>query len=281
MGHGSYLHGRPDPISNHFNYVLHGTQLESRVWDLDTGVGNERVITHCCRPGAANASGSSAATGDRIVGEWVEPFTVLWDHITAKAWNKYTSIPTDERLRLFCVCFFRVIWGVTLASMGPDMASRMLRMRRKARTGLGLRKEEKRPSYSLGFAELVELLGVAYNSKPVLGNLILSSILFSICHTLASPKPPKSSENTDIKQPQTFIRGDGSVLVPDFGRYMLPRKKYKGLNPFTHNPNTGTSGGTGGVGGSSSGSGGGEPHNSVSGGDDTFIPNPGVEVPNP
>ncbi|GFS31802.1 hypothetical protein Acr_00g0019280 [Actinidia rufa] len=158
--------------------------------------------------------------------------------------------------------------------MGPDMASRMLRMRRKARTGLGLRKEEKRPSYSLGFAELVELLGVAYNSKPVLGNLILSSILFSICHTLASPKPPKSSENTDIKQPQTFIRGDGSVLVPDFGRYMLPRKKYKGLNPFTHNPNTGTSGGTGGVGGSSSGSGGGEPHNSVSGGDDTFIPNP-------
>ena len=119
---------------------------------------------------------------------------------------------------------------------------------------------------------------MAYNSKPVLGNLIISTIFG---HTLAGHKTTKTSENTNIKQPQTFIRGDGSVLVPGFGRYMLPRKKCKGHNPFTHNPNTGTSEGAGGVGGSSSGSGGGEPHDSVPCGDDTFVPSPGVEVPNP
>ncbi|GFZ05634.1 hypothetical protein Acr_17g0012060 [Actinidia rufa] len=125
---------------------------------------------------------------------------------------------------------------------------------------------------------------MAYNSKPVLGFLILSTILLAIVgHTLAGRKTPKTSENTFIKQPQTFIRGNGSVLVPGLAVTCSPERSLKGSTPFTHNPNTGTSGGAGSVGGtrgSSSGSGGREPHNSVPGGDDTFVPNPGVEVPN-
>ncbi|XP_057506592.1 putative cell wall protein [Actinidia eriantha] len=143
---------------------------------------------------------------------------------------------------------------------------------------------------------------MAYNPKSVLAFLLILNILLAIAGpTLAGRETPKSSEETDTKQPQSFIGRDPSVLIPGFGRYMHT-KKCKGFNPFNYNPITGTNGGTGGIGstgggssgsggagtsggaggiGGSSGSGGGAPHNYVPGGDDTFVPNPGVEVPNP
>ena len=67
------------------------------------------------------ATGSSAGAGVRIVGEWVEPFRLLYgEHVTAKAWNKHTSIPTDERLRLFYESVFRGLWGFAASECVTD-----------------------------------------------------------------------------------------------------------------------------------------------------------------
>ncbi|KAI5660801.1 hypothetical protein M9H77_20124 [Catharanthus roseus] len=83
--------------------------------------------------------------------------------------------------------------------------------------------------------------------------------------------------------PHSFIH-DGTVLVPGLGRYYLFPRPGDHFNPFTYNPVTGTSGGgTGvsipGIGGGSGSTGGAGSY--VPGGDDTLLPNPGVEVPNP
>ncbi|KAI8551749.1 hypothetical protein RHMOL_Rhmol06G0210700 [Rhododendron molle] len=119
-----------------------------------------------------------------------------------------------------------------------------------------------------------------YNSKTLLALLLVFSVLLAITdHTIAGRKTPKHSKNADMKQPQFLVDKDGSFLVPGIGRFMFPKKGH-GFNPYTYNPVTGTSGGSaGGVGGSSSGTGGGASHSYVPGGDDTLIPNPGVEVP--
>ncbi|KAH6764003.1 hypothetical protein C2S52_012895 [Perilla frutescens var. hirtella] len=80
---------------------------------------------------------------------------------------------------------------------------------------------------------------------------------------------------TDTKM-QPEMSFDGTVWVPGFGRYMLPRKGTKSLD---YNPITGSPGGNGvsipGLDGSAG------YHNYIPGGDDTNLPNPGVEVPNP
>lgn len=85
-----------------------------------------------------------------------------------------------------------------------------------------------------------------------------------------------------------FASFDGTVLIPGIGRVVVPPKFKKGFkkgfNPFTYNPVTGTGGGTTQVpsfGGIVGGSGGGSGRSYIPGGDDTFIPNPGVEVPVP
>lgn len=80
---------------------------------------------------------------------------------------------------------------------------------------------------------------------------------------------------TDTKmQPEVFF--DGTVWVPGLGRYMLPKKGSKSLD---YNPITGAPGGNGvsipGISGSTGS------RNYIPGGDDTTLPNPGVEVPNP
>lgn len=85
---------------------------------------------------------------------------------------------------------------------------------------------------------------------------------------------------TDAKvEPESFGHFDGSVLVPGLGRVMVPRN---GAKPFHYNPITGAPGGNGfsvpGVGGWTGGVGG---HRYIPGGDDTLLPNPGVELPNP
>lgn len=84
----------------------------------------------------------------------------------------------------------------------------------------------------------------------------------------------------DVKQPDSLINHDRSFPIPGVGRVIKP--KYKdGYNPFTYNPVTGTNNGGilggrhlptfGRVG----------RRRYVPGGDDTFVPNPGFEVPNP
>ncbi|KAF7140644.1 hypothetical protein RHSIM_Rhsim06G0148700 [Rhododendron simsii] len=116
-----------------------------------------------------------------------------------------------------------------------------------------------------------------HNSKTLLALLLVFSILLaSTDHTIAGRNTLEHSNNADKKQPQFLVDKDGSFLVPGIGRFMLPKKGH-GFNPFTYNPITGTSGGSAGRGHSSSGAGAG--HSYVPGGDDTLVPNPGVEVP--
>ncbi|XP_076955557.1 putative cell wall protein [Bidens hawaiensis] len=81
----------------------------------------------------------------------------------------------------------------------------------------------------------------------------------------------------DIKHPEKFFFHDRGYLIPCLGRGIKPKSK-KGFNPFTYNPITGSNNGFPGVsvpsfGGQSGG------RNYVPGGDDTLVPNPGVEVP--
>ncbi|KAL1567682.1 putative cell wall protein [Salvia divinorum] len=76
---------------------------------------------------------------------------------------------------------------------------------------------------------------------------------------------------TDTDSKMSF---DGTVWIPGLGRYMVPKKGSKSLD---YNPITGAPGGNGlsipGFGGSTGG------RNYIPGGDDTFVPNPGTEVP--
>ncbi|OIT32751.1 hypothetical protein A4A49_20135 [Nicotiana attenuata] len=87
--------------------------------------------------------------------------------------------------------------------------------------------------------------------------LILNIILLSFSgHALGGRDiPNKSTKMSDKKQPDSFIEYDGTVLIPGFGRVVVPPKGSH-FNPFTYNPVTGTNTGTG-----------------------LIIPNPGVEVP--
>ncbi|XP_076933283.1 putative cell wall protein [Bidens hawaiensis] len=82
----------------------------------------------------------------------------------------------------------------------------------------------------------------------------------------------------DIKHPEKFFFHDRGYLIPGVGRGIKPKSK-KGFNPFTYNPITGSNNGFPGVSIPSVGGSGGR--NYVPGGDDTLVPNPSVEVPNP
>ncbi|KAK1388913.1 putative Peroxisomal membrane protein [Heracleum sosnowskyi] len=117
---------------------------------------------------------------------------------------------------------------------------------------------------------------MAIKGTTVVAFLVIFNVLvsFSIGRDI-----PKDSKNVDVKKPETFNQ-EGSVLIPGIGRVMIPPKKkkcfFKGVNPFTYNPVTGTNTGHGisiptlpntGLPGY------------VPGNDDTFVPNPGFEVP--
>ncbi|XP_059660974.1 putative cell wall protein [Cornus florida] len=118
---------------------------------------------------------------------------------------------------------------------------------------------------------------MAYKPHSFLALLLVFNFVLAIA--VQARDVPTNSKTTDEKlQPEMFMHHDGSVLIPGIGRVMLPPKFHQGFNPFTYNPVTGSSGGSG-VG--STGSGGGTGRSYVPGGDDTFVPNPGVEVPIP
>ncbi|XP_076883463.1 putative cell wall protein [Bidens hawaiensis] len=82
----------------------------------------------------------------------------------------------------------------------------------------------------------------------------------------------------DIKHPENFFFHDRGYLIPGLGRGIKPKSK-KRFNPFTYNPITGSNNGFPGVSVPSFGGQSGGGRNYVPGGDDTLVPNPGVEVP--
>ncbi|GJR79868.1 putative cell wall protein [Tanacetum coccineum] len=109
--------------------------------------------------------------------------------------------------------------------------------------------------------------------------ILIFNILMAI--VVAGRDIPNLKEHDDVKQPESFIKHDRGYLIPGIGRFIKPKCK-KGVNPFTYNPITG--GQDGGILGGGQvpryGSvGGGRSY--VPGGDDTFVPNPGFEVPTP
>ncbi|XP_076883473.1 uncharacterized protein LOC143532262 isoform X2 [Bidens hawaiensis] len=104
---------------------------------------------------------------------------------------------------------------------------------------------------------------------------------FLISLTMASRNIPNTNvkkPDDDVKHPENFFYHDRGYLIPGLGRGIKPKSK-EGFNPFTYNPITGSNTGfprvsipnLGGFGGGSY----------LPGGDDTLVPNPGVEVPNP
>ncbi|KAK1412276.1 hypothetical protein QVD17_33392 [Tagetes erecta] len=110
--------------------------------------------------------------------------------------------------------------------------------------------------------------------------VLVFSLLISM--TMAGrdlPKTDTKKPDVDVKHPENFFYYDRGYLIPGVGRGIKPKSK-KGFNPFTYNPITGSNTGfptisvpsIGGIGGTG---------NYVPGGDDTLVPNPGFEVPNP
>ncbi|KAF5745981.1 putative cell wall protein [Tripterygium wilfordii] len=92
------------------------------------------------------------------------------------------------------------------------------------------------------------------------------NILLATTSQAAGCNVPKSSnKGVDVKQPEWLIKSDNSVLIPGIGRVIIP-PAYR-VSPY--DPYTGGIGGTG------------SPPSHIPGGDDTFVPNPGFEVPTP
>ncbi|KAL6536956.1 hypothetical protein OROHE_012540 [Orobanche hederae] len=87
--------------------------------------------------------------------------------------------------------------------------------------------------------------------------------------------------DTSVLQPEWIKYFDRSVLIPGMGRVMVP-KKGSHVKLFHYNPVTGApSGHSVSIPGVGSSNGGASGHSYIPGGDDTYLPNPGVEVPNP
>ncbi|KAL8045334.1 hypothetical protein ABFX02_08G106700 [Erythranthe guttata] len=120
---------------------------------------------------------------------------------------------------------------------------------------------------------------MAFHSRAFLGFVVFLSIYLAVHHATVEAR----NIPADAKlQPEWFGHFDRSVLIPGIGRVMLPPKGSH-FN-FNYDPITGAPNGNGvsipGVGGGDP-AGGGSPRSYVPGGDDTLLPNPGVEVPNP
>ncbi|KAI3499233.1 hypothetical protein L1887_35026 [Cichorium endivia] len=120
----------------------------------------------------------------------------------------------------------------------------------------------------------------------IIHSVFVIFLVFNIMITISMagrdiPDKNLKKPEEDVKHPETFYF-DRGYLIPGVGRGIKPKSK-KGFNPFTYNPITGRNDGIPGLtvpsgGGSLGGLGGGS---YLPGGDDTLVPNPGVEVPNP
>ncbi|TKY66885.1 putative cell wall protein [Spatholobus suberectus] len=116
---------------------------------------------------------------------------------------------------------------------------------------------------------------MAFKASSFLALVLISNILLATA--VAGRSIAKDSNTQDKKEPQFLFNSDGGVYIPGIGRVGFPPKyHFTPQNPFT--------GGNGGAGtGTGIGSGSGSPpgRSYVPGGDDTFVPNPGFEVPIP
>lgn len=117
---------------------------------------------------------------------------------------------------------------------------------------------------------------MAQRASSFLAILLISSILLVTAWQAVAGRSSiaKNSNTQDKKEPEWLFKSDGRVHIPGIGHVGFPPKF--GLTP--NNPFTGGNGGTGTGSGSGSGSSG---RSYVPGGDDTFVPNPGFEVPIP
>lgn len=115
---------------------------------------------------------------------------------------------------------------------------------------------------------------MAYKASSFLALILVANVLLSTtCQ--ARNSIPRNSNTDDKKEPQWFFHFDG---IPGFGRGGLP--PLFGSTP--QSPSNGGGGGEGAGAGSESGPGSVPPSGHyVPGGDDTFVPNPGNEVPIP
>jgi len=113
--------------------------------------------------------------------------------------------------------------------------------------------------------------------------LIFNILLVTTLQAVAGRSIAKNSDNDDKKEPEFLFKHEhGKLHYPGIGHLRFPPKF--GLTP--NNPFIGGTGGSGSGSGLGSGSGigsgsGSSGHSYVPGGDDTFVPNPGFEVPNP
>lgn len=109
---------------------------------------------------------------------------------------------------------------------------------------------------------------MAHTSQAVfLSLLVILNVLLG--QATAAREVPNDSK-VDKKQPEWFFDHDGSVLIPGIGRAMLP--DIGSSTPYGDSIPSGSTGSYGSTGGTGS---------YIPGGDDTFVPNPGFEVPNP
>lgn len=113
---------------------------------------------------------------------------------------------------------------------------------------------------------------MAYKASSFPALVLISNILLATTWQAVAARNtiPRNSNTNDKKEPQWLFKSEGGVFIPGIGRVGLPPPS--GFTP--QNPFPGGSGGAG----LGSGPGGGS---YVPGGDDTFVPNPGFEVPNP
>ncbi|XP_062106277.1 putative cell wall protein [Humulus lupulus] len=125
----------------------------------------------------------------------------------------------------------------------------------------------------------------------LLASLLVLGLLLAIANEgVAARSAPNNPKTVDKKQPEYLVDPhDGTVLIPGFGRVIVPKPhghghghpSYKNYNPITGTyappKHIGSHGIGGHIGGMSD-----RPRRSyIPGADDTFIPNPGFEVPIP
>ncbi|XP_043688872.1 putative cell wall protein [Telopea speciosissima] len=116
-----------------------------------------------------------------------------------------------------------------------------------------------------------------YSLFSLLPIFLIFTILIAVTQVaVAGREIPTKANVTDKKQPELFIGDDGNVLIPGLGRVQVPA--LAGF-PFYPPYSGGGTGNIGGGGNSGTGSTGGGSPSYVPGGDDTFVPNPSVEVP--